>query len=274
MLSVIDTSDDIAIAVTVRVNDEFAPNRLSVKLLFLISTVRGDTILTAVSLDAKTSVHYYIALYIVPFENFAMDLASDYNVDGGLLSLGEFIFLELLSEMELPQDFKQDPYSLQRMHGKEFLIKIIIKEGIVKIEVLFENTLGWIRIIGIADASCSFEAGNAPDEDGNDKKTVRYQQNGKLSHITDGTKGNQEYVDGQKIGIEVDMTTVPRRATFFVDDVEQPNFVIGIPEAVRFWTCTYYKSSSYTVIKFERLIQSTVKGVEGSKALEWGKEWE
>lgn len=53
MLSVIDTSDDIAIAVTVRVNDEFAPNRLSVKLLFLISTVRGDTILTAVSLDAK-----------------------------------------------------------------------------------------------------------------------------------------------------------------------------------------------------------------------------
>ncbi|KAA6356117.1 MAG: hypothetical protein EZS28_048356, partial [Streblomastix strix] len=36
-----------------------------------------------------------------------MDHACDYNVDGGLLSLGEFIFLELLSEMELPQDVRQ-----------------------------------------------------------------------------------------------------------------------------------------------------------------------
>ncbi|KAA6354439.1 MAG: hypothetical protein EZS28_050034, partial [Streblomastix strix] len=36
-----------------------------------------------------------------------MDHASEYNVEGGLLSLGEFIFLELLSEMELPQDVRQ-----------------------------------------------------------------------------------------------------------------------------------------------------------------------
>jgi hypothetical protein len=36
-----------------------------------------------------------------------MDHASDYNVDGGLLCLGEFIFLEILSEMELPQDVQQ-----------------------------------------------------------------------------------------------------------------------------------------------------------------------
>ncbi|KAA6344343.1 MAG: hypothetical protein EZS28_052247 [Streblomastix strix] len=69
------------------------------------------------------------------------------------------------------------------------------------------------------------------------------------------------------------MTTVPRRATFFVNDVEQPNFVIGIPEAIRFWVFTTNPSSSFTITKFERLIQSTAKGVEGSKALEWGKEW-
>ncbi|KAA6358235.1 MAG: hypothetical protein EZS28_046238 [Streblomastix strix] len=36
-----------------------------------------------------------------------MDHISEYNVEGGLLSLGEFIFLELLSEMELPQDVLQ-----------------------------------------------------------------------------------------------------------------------------------------------------------------------
>ncbi|KAA6365266.1 MAG: hypothetical protein EZS28_039207 [Streblomastix strix] len=96
---------------------------------------------------------------------------------------------------------------------------------------------------------------------------------GCLDHITNDIKGNQEYADEQKIVVEVNMTTVPRRVTFFVDDIEQPNFVIGIPEAIRFWTNIYNESSSFTVIKFERLIKSSTKGVLGSKALEWGKEW-
>ncbi|KAA6365670.1 MAG: hypothetical protein EZS28_038803, partial [Streblomastix strix] len=94
-----------------------------------------------------------------------------------------------------------------------------------------------------------------------------------LDHITQDIRGNRSYKEGQRVAVEVDMTTVPRRATFFVDDIEQPNFVIGIPEAIRFWVHTYYKSSSFTITKFERLIQSTAKGVQGSKALEWRKEW-
>ncbi|KAA6366538.1 MAG: hypothetical protein EZS28_037934, partial [Streblomastix strix] len=96
---------------------------------------------------------------------------------------------------------------------------------------------------------------------------------GDIDHITYGTRGNQSYTDGQRVAIEVDMITVPRRATFFVDDVEQPNFVINTPGAVRFWACIFKKSSLFTVTKFQRLIQSTAKGVEGSKALEWGKKW-
>ncbi|KAA6373586.1 MAG: hypothetical protein EZS28_030888 [Streblomastix strix] len=247
-----------------------------------------------------------------------MDHARDYNVDGGLLSLGEFIFLELLSEMELPQDVQQflilnkKTFKLilhpryakimqsifqispgfiikeaqqGRSDGNKFIhsdkddwctisIDPIISEGIVRIEVMNENTGGWnTRSIGIADASCSFAAHKGPWNDGNRQMTVRYWgDNGGLSHITDGTIGNQKYANGQRVAVEVDMTTVPRRATFFVEDVEQPNFVIGIPEAIRFWVFTSYKSSSFTITKFERLIQSTAKGVEGSKALQWGKE--
>ncbi|KAA6364681.1 MAG: hypothetical protein EZS28_039792 [Streblomastix strix] len=95
---------------------------------------------------------------------------------------------------------------------------------------------------------------------------------GNLIHKTRGPQ-NQNYSDGQRIGIEVDMTTVPRRVTFFVDDVEQPNYVIGIPSEIRFWAYSYNSSSSFTVTKFERLIKSSTKGIEGSKAFEWGKEW-
>ncbi|KAA6375803.1 MAG: hypothetical protein EZS28_028669 [Streblomastix strix] len=189
-----------------------------------------------------------------------MDHASEYNVDGGLLSLGEFIFLELLSEMELPQDVRQ------------FLI---LNKKIIKL-ILHPRYARIIQSIsiGFADASCSFAAGKAPSDDGNQQKTVRYWgYKGDLDHITDQTRENQEYANGQRVAVEVDMTTIPRRATFFVDDFEQPNFVIGIPEAIRFWVHTFYKSSFFTVIKFERLIQSTAKGVKGSNALEWGKKW-
>ncbi|KAA6402761.1 MAG: hypothetical protein EZS28_001719 [Streblomastix strix] len=129
---------------------------------------------------------------------------------------------------------------------------------------MFENNGGYSLSVGIADASCSFAAHKGPWEDGKREINVRYWgDNGNLDHITDGAKGNQKYSDGQRVAVEVDMTTVPRRAAFFVDDIEQPNFVIGIPEAIRFWVLT----------KFERLIQSTAKGFEGSKAFEWGKEW-
>ncbi|KAA6365641.1 MAG: hypothetical protein EZS28_038832, partial [Streblomastix strix] len=233
-------------------------------------------------------------------------------------SLGENIFLELLSEMELPQDVRQflilnkKTFKL-KLHpryariiqsiiqispgfiikeawqgssdGNKFIhsdqdqmcaiaIEPVISEGIVRIEVMFENCGGWSRIIGFADASCSFAAGRAPWNDGNREKSVRYWGlDGDLDHITYGPEGNRGYEEGQRVAVEVDMTTVPRRATFFVDDIEQPNFVIGFPEAIRFWVYTCNESSSFTVTKFERLIQSTAKGVEGSKALEWGKEW-
>ncbi|KAA6378248.1 MAG: hypothetical protein EZS28_026224 [Streblomastix strix] len=152
-------------------------------------------------------------------------------------------------------------------------INPIINEGIVKIEIIYENTGICDKIVGIADSSCSFATGKGPSANRNDNKTIRYWNDGCLNHITYGTKRNQSYVDGERIGIEVDMTKVPRRVTFFINDVEQPNYVVGIPSEIRFWAYTNKRSSSFIINKFQRLIQSTAKGVAGSKALQWGKEW-
>ncbi|KAA6401346.1 MAG: hypothetical protein EZS28_003120, partial [Streblomastix strix] len=110
-----------------------------------------------------------------------------------------------------------------------------IKVGIVRFEVVFENS-GRNICLGIADASCSFAAGKRPWEDGNQEKTVRYWGfNGDLDHITNDTKGNRSYEDGQRISAIVDMTSNPRKVVFYVDDIEQPNFVIGIPSEIRIW---------------------------------------
>ncbi|KAA6377299.1 MAG: hypothetical protein EZS28_027173 [Streblomastix strix] len=96
---------------------------------------------------------------------------------------------------------------------------------------------------------------------------------GNLNHITYDTKGNRRYEDGQRISAIVDMTSNTRKVVFYVDDIEQPNFVIGIPSEIRFWAYTCRKSSSFTVTKFERLVQFTQQDVVGSKTLYWGKQW-
>ncbi|KAA6363875.1 MAG: hypothetical protein EZS28_040598 [Streblomastix strix] len=120
-----------------------------------------------------------------------MDLANDYNVDGSLLGLGEFILLQILCEMEIPQDAQQFVILCRKtfkllIHPrfariiqsiKEFCaitIDPIIREGIVKIQVMFENTGKYHRSIGIADAACTFTPGKALTDDGRFFLRVRY----------------------------------------------------------------------------------------------------
>ncbi|KAA6397296.1 MAG: hypothetical protein EZS28_007177 [Streblomastix strix] len=69
------------------------------------------------------------------------------------------------------------------------------------------------------------------------------------------------------------MTSNPRRAIFFVDGFEQKNFVIGIPQKSRFYAFISKESSSFQITKFEKLTQSSFRGVPGSKGWEWGKDW-
>ncbi|KAA6403436.1 MAG: hypothetical protein EZS28_001028 [Streblomastix strix] len=212
-----------------------------------------------------------------------MDELNECNVDGSLVGLGQFILLEILYEMTIPQDANQ--FLVKESQGKQQGMKFIhsdennystiaidpvVSEGIVRFEVVFENS-GDFSSLGIADASCSFAAGKGPWEDG--KKTVRYYQSGYLDHITEYIIRNRRYKDGQRISAIVDMTSNPRKVVFYIDDIEQPNYVIGIPSEIRFWALTYYRSSSFTVTKFERLVQFTQQEVVGSKALQWGKSW-
>ncbi|KAA6389356.1 MAG: hypothetical protein EZS28_015116 [Streblomastix strix] len=79
---------------------------------------------------------------------------------------------------------------------------------------------------------------------------------------------------GQRIGAEVNMSSSPKKLTFFIDDVEQQYYVINIPQAIRFWSYIYAPNSSFGVTRFERRSSSSAHGVTGSIGLEWGKEWD
>ncbi|KAA6379969.1 MAG: hypothetical protein EZS28_024503 [Streblomastix strix] len=208
-----------------------------------------------------------------------MDNLNEYNVDGSLLGLGQFVLLEILSKIKLPQDAQQflavckKIYQLQNHPRFEKIIQSIIQiepifiikessqgnseenkflhsdenepcvialdpvisEGIVRLEIIFENNRGRLSGIGIADASCSFDVGKMPQDNENDKKTVGYWSNGTLDHFSTYAKGNQWYHQRFRISAIVDMTAVPRKVVFYVDGIEQPNSVVEIPSEIRFW---------------------------------------
>ncbi|KAA6353826.1 MAG: hypothetical protein EZS28_050647, partial [Streblomastix strix] len=127
--------------------------------------------------------------------------------------------------------------------------------------------------IGIADASCSFNTDQRYWNEDNQKKTVRFLESGHIKHITLDKKRNQRYDDNQMIAAEVDLRTEPRKVSFFINNQEQVNSVVGIPGSIRFIVYTLWRSASFTVTKFLKYDSSSVGGVSGSNSLDWGKEW-
>ncbi|KAA6376517.1 MAG: hypothetical protein EZS28_027955 [Streblomastix strix] len=69
------------------------------------------------------------------------------------------------------------------------------------------------------------------------------------------------------------MDSNPRMLTFFVDDKEQPNFVIDIPNSVRFWAYFLQLNAQFKVIGFEKLSSPSAKHGPGSHGFEFGKKW-
>ncbi|KAA6399484.1 MAG: hypothetical protein EZS28_004989 [Streblomastix strix] len=149
----------------------------------------------------------------------------------------------------------------------------VITEGVVRLEVVYEKNAGYGQSIGIADASIQFSAHMGPWDQGNQDRTVRFWNYGKVEHITNGLKGNSDYKDNQRVAVEVDMRTEPRRGYLFIDNVEQPCYITGIPDAIRFWSCICAPSSTFTITKFLNLNSSSARGIKGQRALQWGQSW-
>ncbi|KAA6336145.1 MAG: hypothetical protein EZS28_052899, partial [Streblomastix strix] len=56
---------------------------------------------------------------------------------------------------------------------------------------------------------------------------------------------------------------------FFVDGVQQPVFVKGINEPVKFFFSNYLKDASFTVTSVKQINAATAKTLPNSKAVQW-----
>ncbi|KAA6395180.1 MAG: hypothetical protein EZS28_009294 [Streblomastix strix] len=153
--------------------------------------------------------------------------------------------------------------------ASSILFEPAISTGVVKIDVLNIESL---EALGIADETVRYDRIQRPEKVGWEK-IVYYHCNGGLGHIGDWVKGNAEFDDKHRIQLEINMNTTPRTLTFFYDDVEQPNYVVNIPSSVRFWAFIWKTEECFKLLKFESITEPISKHGDGSKALEFGKDW-
>ncbi|KAA6358271.1 MAG: hypothetical protein EZS28_046201, partial [Streblomastix strix] len=96
----------------------------------------------------------------------------------------------------------------------------------------------------------------------------------RIQHFGEQIKGNQEfYSSNKRVAMDLNMEVIPRTLTFFVNDIEQPNYVFNIPGAVRYFAQIYYKTDSFKILSFSKLSSPMAKHPEGSFGWEYGTKW-
>ncbi|KAA6385575.1 MAG: hypothetical protein EZS28_018898 [Streblomastix strix] len=148
----------------------------------------------------------------------------------------------------------------------------VIKSGICRLELLnIKNLQGF----GIADESAKFSRNQMPQQIAQgDSKVVYYEFcQGLIHHKGEWISGNSGIKEASSVIMELNMNSSPRTLSFYVDGVEQKNYITYIPPAVRFWAYLQLKNSSFKVIDFMQISYPIAKHKEGSVSWEWGQKW-
>ncbi|KAA6398343.1 MAG: putative Serine/threonine-protein kinase Nek3 [Streblomastix strix] len=174
--------------------------------------------------------------------------------------VGTIAYIHLVPYSE-DVDIKDGTFSGSSDKNSVILFNPALKSGIVKFEVL---NLKDATDIGIADESVQYSRNQYPKQAGNGK-IVYCSSSGTLFHQGDLIGGNSKYKSGDRIAMELNMDSNPKSLTFFINDVEQPNYITNIPATSNI----YQRKSSFKIVCFDLLTSSTAKH-EGSRAWGWG----
>ncbi|KAA6354079.1 MAG: hypothetical protein EZS28_050394 [Streblomastix strix] len=143
-------------------------------------------------------------------------------------------------------------------------------DGIWSMEATFQNKQDR-GSIGIVRATSNLDTGYCPccEDDGND--IVIYGgcccQICCLAHKHQRHSGNTQYGDNQLVRAELDFGK--ETLTFFLDNVQQPVYITGIREKVRFMVYMLQQGASCTIKSLRKLSQPTVGQVANMKAVQW-----
>ncbi|KAA6376427.1 MAG: hypothetical protein EZS28_028045, partial [Streblomastix strix] len=145
----------------------------------------------------------------------------------------------------------------------------VLENGIWQMEAEFQNSQ-CIATIGIVEDSYVIPAGAYPWGSPYKEHMVVYTGKNYKGSIWQRGKeidGNTQFSDNQIIRLEMDCEK--GRLTFFLNDVQQPLFISGIKDKVRFIIYTYHQNSICTIRSLKKLVAPTSKHFANEKAIQW-----
>ncbi|KAA6364869.1 MAG: hypothetical protein EZS28_039604, partial [Streblomastix strix] len=167
------------------------------------------------------------------------------------------------------QDLNRKAVALKQGYLSVSLNKVI-KDGIHRIEVRFEksNSGGHqYGSVGIVKAGYKIPYPCNSNFDPHKQNMLEYYGgSGKVLFKGTLTPGNVQFSDDELIAMELnaDVGTLH----FFVDGIQQPVFVIGIKEAVKFYFWTAKKDSSFSIVSVKKLPVPTAKTLPNEKVIQ------
>ncbi|KAA6389674.1 MAG: hypothetical protein EZS28_014799 [Streblomastix strix] len=168
-------------------------------------------------------------------------------------------------------DLNRKATALKDVEHRSISLNKAISEGIHRVEVRFEkcNSGGLIQgAVGIMKADNKIPYPCYPGWKMQKQIMLYYYGgDGDVYYKETRSSNNTKFYDGQVIAMELnaDVGTLH----FFVDGIQQPIFVSGIFQAVKFWFYIQNKESSFSVVSVKKLAIPTAKTLSKEKALQW-----
>ncbi|KAA6375990.1 MAG: hypothetical protein EZS28_028485 [Streblomastix strix] len=125
-----------------------------------------------------------------------------------------------------------------------------------------------LPFFGVIRSGLSIPFGKVPSDNPYKKDNVIFFFSGLVYQNGKEISGNQFMKDDDIIAIEVNMT-IPRTAHLFINSIQQPVFMSGLPESVQFYFFLNSQGDSATVLSLKKLAAPTIANIPDAKEVKW-----
>ncbi|KAA6368198.1 MAG: hypothetical protein EZS28_036275 [Streblomastix strix] len=216
-----------------------------------------------------------------------MTVPKEYNVIGGLARVGPDVLLYVLSEIRLISNAVQflEPDCVEFLNIDDVQKKInmidfgwkpisldqVLDNGIWSLEAMFDYTFGGTAAsIGIVRDSYDIPINTQFWKKPHTDHIAAFQGGGSgysVFYKGKGTYGNERFKGNQILRFEFD--SFKGTLILFIDNVQQPVYLSGIKEKVRFIIFLVNARSSCTILSLKQLIAPTSKQIANQVAVQW-----
>ncbi|KAA6400795.1 MAG: hypothetical protein EZS28_003684 [Streblomastix strix] len=159
-------------------------------------------------------------------------------------------------------------YTSTSAQYKVFPIEPVITEGIYKCE--FKGNLGtgndWF---GVMKSGLVVPFGQHTNTQPYAKDSIFFYAGGVQQNLRNTPAGNSTITINGIAAIEVNMNTTPRTVHLFINNVQQPGYMSGLPESVQYYFQLWTMGQPAIVLPLKRLSAPTVTNIYITKEVKW-----